>query len=41
MPEDILTDRYAKTLHKQMFGDVWGWAGKYRERESNMASGRI
>lgn len=36
MPEDILTDRYAKTLHKQMFGDVWGWAGKYRERESNI-----
>jgi len=35
-PADILTDRYAKTLHKQMFGDVWNWAGKYRERESNI-----
>jgi Fic-DOC domain mobile mystery protein B len=35
-PADILNDEYAKTLHKQMFGDVWSWAGKYRERESNI-----
>jgi Fic-DOC domain mobile mystery protein B len=35
-PEDILTDRYTKALHKRMFGDVWNWAGKYRERESNI-----
>lgn len=35
-PQDILNDPYAKALHKQMFGDVWSWAGKYRERESNI-----
>lgn len=35
-PTDLLSDEYAKALHKQMFGDVWSWAGKYRERESNI-----
>lgn len=35
-PVDLLSDEYAKALHKQMFGDVWSWAGKYRERESNI-----
>jgi Fic-DOC domain mobile mystery protein B len=33
---DLLNDEYAQALHKQMFGDVWSWAGKYRERESNI-----
>ncbi len=35
-PADLLNDEFAKTLHKQMFGDVWSWAGKYRDRESNI-----
>jgi Fic-DOC domain mobile mystery protein B len=35
-PADLLDDGYAKALHKQMFGDVWNWAGKYREGESNI-----
>jgi Fic-DOC domain mobile mystery protein B len=35
-PADLLDDEYAKALHKQMFGDVWDWAGKYRDRESNI-----
>jgi Fic-DOC domain mobile mystery protein B len=35
-PADLLSEEYAKALHKQMFGDVWNWAGKYRERESNI-----
>jgi Fic-DOC domain mobile mystery protein B len=33
---DLLSDDFAKSLHKQMFGDVWGWAGTYRHRESNL-----
>jgi Fic-DOC domain mobile mystery protein B len=33
---DLLNDEYAKTLHKQMFGDVWSWAGEYRQRETNL-----
>ena len=37
-PADLLDDEYAKALHKQMFGDVWSWAGKYRDRESNIGA---
>lgn len=33
---DLLNDEFAKSLHKQMFGEVWGWAGTYRSRESNL-----
>ena len=33
---DILTDDYVKTLHKQMFGEVWKWAGTYRQNELNI-----
>jgi Fic-DOC domain mobile mystery protein B len=33
---DLLKDEFAKSLHKQMFGEVWGWAGTYRSRESNL-----
>ena len=35
-PEDLLTDEFAKSLHKQMFGDVWKWAGSYRQTEKNI-----
>ena len=30
-PEDLLTDEFAKSLHKRMFGEVWKWAGSYRD----------
>jgi Fic-DOC domain mobile mystery protein B len=33
--EDLLHDDYARTLHKQMFGEVWRWAGTYRQNELN------
>jgi len=33
---DILTDNYVKTLHEQMFGEVWRWAGSYRQNELNI-----
>jgi Fic-DOC domain mobile mystery protein B len=33
---DLLNERYAKTLHKQMFGDVWTWAGGYRRTGRNI-----
>jgi Fic-DOC domain mobile mystery protein B len=35
-PADLLTDDYVKTLHKQMFGEVWKWAGTYRQSELNI-----
>ena len=31
-PVDMLNDEYAKTLHKQMFGDVWKWAAHIGEK---------
>ena len=37
---DLLTDDYAKTLHKQMFGEVWKWAGAYRSTSSISVSRR-
>lgn len=27
---------FAKGLHKRMFGDVWKWAGQYRQSEKNI-----
>ncbi len=32
----ILTEQFIKTLHKQMFGDVWSWAGEFRRSEKNI-----
>jgi Fic-DOC domain mobile mystery protein B len=34
--EDLLTDRYLRSLHKAMFGDVWVWAGTYRKSNPNI-----
>jgi len=33
---DILDDAFLKELHKQMFGQVWKWAGKYRQSPRNI-----
>jgi Fic-DOC domain mobile mystery protein B len=32
----MLDDRYLRELHRAMFGAVWGWAGSYRRRETNI-----
>jgi Fic-DOC domain mobile mystery protein B len=34
--ETILTEKFVKTLHKKMFGDVWRWAGEFRKTEKNL-----
>lgn len=33
---DILTDDFVRKLHARLFGDVWEWAGTYRQREKNI-----
>ena len=33
---EILTDSVAREFHKQLFGEVWDWAGKYRATEKNI-----
>jgi Fic-DOC domain mobile mystery protein B len=40
---DLLTEGFVKTLHKRTFGEVWDWAGTYRQTERNIgiAANRI
>jgi len=32
--EDILSTEFMQALHKRMFADTWGWAGKIRKKET-------
>ena len=32
---DILTDGFIRELHRRMLGDVWVWAGRYRQTARN------
>lgn len=32
----VLTDDFAITLHKRLFGDVWNWAGTFRKTGKNI-----
>ncbi len=34
--EEILMDSFIRKLHKEMFADVWKWAGKYRQHDTNL-----
>jgi Fic-DOC domain mobile mystery protein B len=34
--ENILTEKYIRTLHQKMYGDVWKWAGEFRRSEKNI-----
>ena len=33
---DLLNDGYLRGLHRDMFGQVWEWAGRYRRLETNI-----
>lgn len=33
---DLLSESFICALHRAMFGEVWRWAGKYRNREANI-----
>lgn len=35
-PPEILTDHFARKLHEKLFGEVWRWAGTYRQTEKNV-----
>src|ERR1700712_3682196 len=37
-PDDILMTDFVRTLHKQMFGDVWSWAGDFRTGDVNIGN---
>ena len=35
-PDNILNDKFIKQLHEKMFGNVWRWAGKFRQSNKNI-----
>lgn len=35
-PTDILNEQFIKALHRRMFGDVWEWAGQFRQSDKNI-----
>jgi Fic-DOC domain mobile mystery protein B len=32
----LLSEKFVKDLHKRMYGDVWKWAGSFRNSEKNL-----
>lgn len=34
--QDVLSDTFIKRFHKEMLGEVWEWAGSYRQTEKNI-----
>ena len=34
--EKILTEKFIKSVHKKMLGDVWKWAGEFRKTDKNI-----
>lgn len=34
----LMTDGAMRNLHRRMFGDVWKWAGNYRQNDTNMGA---
>ncbi|MBF0315122.1 MAG: mobile mystery protein B [Oligoflexia bacterium] len=38
--DNFLSLEFLNKLHKQLFGDVWTWAGKYRKSEVNLSRTR-
>jgi Fic-DOC domain mobile mystery protein B len=35
-PADMLSVKFAQELHEHMFGDVWSWAGAFRQTDRNI-----
>lgn len=35
-PEAVLDEQFLRRLHKRMFGEVWRWAGTYRQTARNI-----
>jgi len=35
-PANLLTDTFVKRLHKEMYNEVWKWAGQFRRTEKNI-----
>ncbi len=35
-PDTVFTEPFLKALHKRMYGNVWAWAGEYRNSNKNI-----
>jgi Fic-DOC domain mobile mystery protein B len=35
-PETVLAETFLRRLHREMFGNVWRWAGRYRQTPRNI-----
>ena len=35
-PQIVLTEKFIKKLHQKMYGDVWKWAGTFRQTNKNI-----
>jgi Fic-DOC domain mobile mystery protein B len=35
---DLLSEKFIRDLHRQMLGDVWQWAGKFRTSQRNIGT---
>ncbi|MBC8365933.1 mobile mystery protein B [bacterium] len=35
-PKDVLDELFLRRLHQRMFGEVWRWAGSYRQSDKNL-----
>jgi hypothetical protein len=33
---DVLDEDFLRRLHRRMFGDIWTWAGEFRETDKNI-----
>lgn len=33
---NMLSEEFVQEFHRQLFGDVWSWAGKFRQTEKNI-----
>lgn len=33
---DVLSEEFVRELHRRLFGDVWRWAGTFRQTEKNI-----
>ena len=34
--ETIFTEKFIRTIHKRMYGEIWDWAGKFRRTNKNL-----
>jgi hypothetical protein len=39
--DDLLADYFLRDLHGRLYGDIWSWGGRWRQREINIGVGAL